>query len=164
MVNESFIIRPVNKTDKEWITSFLVEHWSSTRMVSRGRLYSVDEKPGFTAVKDDKPIGLITYELLGNECEITSLNSLAEEKGIGTALINAVKDAALQAGCKRLLVITTNDNTHAFRFYQRYGFTIATIYPNSMEEARKIKPEIPPTGNNGIPLRDEIEFEIHLNN
>ncbi|UCC16424.1 MAG: hypothetical protein JSU58_08645, partial [Dehalococcoidales bacterium] len=58
--------------------------------------------------------------------------------------------------------ITTNDNTHAIRFYQRYGFKIATIYPNSMEEARKIKPEIPFTGNDGIPLRDEIEFEIHL--
>lgn len=164
MADESFKIRPTSEADKDWISSFLVEHWSSTRMVSRGRLYSVDEKPGFTAVIDDKPVGLITYELLGDECEITSLNSLVEEKGIGTILINAVKDTAQQAGCKRLLVITTNDNTHAIRFYQRYGFTIATIYPNSMEEARKIKPEIPFTGNDGIPLRDEIEFEILLKN
>ena len=131
-------------------------------MVSRGRMYSIDENPGFVAIKDDKPIGLITYELLGEECEITTLNSLEEGKGIGMAVINAVKDAAIQADCKRLLVITTNDNTQAIRFYQRYGFTIATIYPNSMEEARKIKPEIPLTGNDGIPLRDEIEFEIHL--
>ncbi|MFC1946800.1 GNAT family N-acetyltransferase [Chloroflexota bacterium] len=159
---EPFNIRPVTKSDKEWISPFLVEHWSSTRMVSRGRMYSIDENPGFTTIKDDKPIGLITYELLGEECEITSLNSLEERKGIGTALINAVKDAAIQADCKRLLVITTNDNTQAIRFYQRYGFTIATIYPNSMKEARKIKPEIPLTGNDGIPLRDEIEFEIHL--
>ena len=131
-------------------------------MVSRGRMYSVDENPGFTVIRDGKCIGLITYELLGDECEITSLNSLTERKGIGTALINAVKDAAIQADCKRLLVITTNDNTQAIRFYQRYGFTIATIYPNSIEEARKRKPEIPLTGNDGIPIRDEIEFEIHL--
>ena len=162
MVNESSIIRQINETDKGWISSFLVEHWGSTRMVSRGRLFFANEKSGFTVVKDDKPVGLITYELLGDECEITTLNSLAEGKGIGTALINKVKDVALQAGCKRLLVITTNDNTRAIRFYQRYGFTIATIYPNSMEEARKIKPEIPLTGNDDIPLRDEIEFEIHL--
>ncbi len=131
-------------------------------MVSRGRMYSVNENPGFTAIEDDKSIGLITYELLGDECEITTLNSLAEGRGIGTALINAVKDAAIQAQCRRLLVITTNDNTHAIRFYQKYGFTIATIYPNSMEEARKIKPEIPLTGNDGIPLRDEIELEFRL--
>lgn len=164
MADQSINVRHIDEADKEWITPFLIEHWSSTRMVSRGRLYSVDEKPGFTALKNDKPIGLITYELLGEECEITSLNSLEERKGIGAALLDAVKDAAIQAGCRRLLVITTNDNTNAIRFYQRYGFTIATVYPNSMEEARRIKPEIPLTGNDGIPLRDEIEFEIFLKN
>jgi ribosomal protein S18 acetylase RimI-like enzyme len=162
MADETFTIRHVNETDKEWITAFLEEYWSSTRFVTRGRLFFADENPGFIAVEDEKPVGLITYELLGNECEITTLTSLEERQGIGTALINMVKDTALQAECKRLLVITTNDNTHAIRFYQRYGFTIATIYPNSMEEARMIKPEIPLTGNDGIPLRDEIEFEIHL--
>jgi ribosomal protein S18 acetylase RimI-like enzyme len=158
----SYRVRPTIEADKDWITSFLEKHWGSTRAVTRNRLFFANENPGYVAIKDDKPIGLITYELLGDECEITTLNSLTEQKGIGTALINAVKDTALQAGCSRLLVITTNDNTHAIRFYQRYGFTIATIYPNSMEEARKIKPEIPLTGNDGIPLRDEIEFEIHL--
>ena len=162
MANESFIIRPINETDKDWITSFLEESWGSTRAVTRGRLFFPNENPGYIAIKDNKSIGLITYELLGDECEITTLNSLTERKGIGTALIDAVKEAAIQAGCKRLLVITTNDNTHAIRFYQRYGFIIATIYPNSLEEARKIKPEIPLTGNDGIPLRDEIEFEIYL--
>ena len=133
-------------------------------MVSRGRIYRIDENPGFIATWNKKAVGLITYELLGDECEITSLNSLTERKGIGTALIDAVKEVAIQAECRRLLVITTNDNTQAFRFYQRYGFTIAIMYPNSMEEARKIKPEIPLTGNDDIPLRDEIEFEIHLKN
>ena len=162
MANESFIIRPVTEDDKDWITSFLVEHWGSTRCITRNRLFFANENPGYVAFTDDKSVGLITYELLGDQCEITTLNSLAERKGIGTALIDAVKETAIQAGCKRLLVITTNDNTRAIRFYQRYGFTIATIYPNSMEEARKRKPEIPLTGNDGIPLRDEIEFEIHL--
>ena len=162
MANESFTVRQVINTDKDWIVTFLEEYWGSTRFVTRGRLFYADENPGYIAVKDEKPIGLITYEIRGDECEITSLNSLADVKGIGTALINAVKEAAIKAGCKRLLVITTNDNTHTIRFYQRYGFTIATIYPNSMEKARKIKPEIPLTGDDGIPLRDEIEFEIHL--
>ncbi len=162
MAHDSFIIRPIDELDKEWITSFLEEHWGSSRFVTRGRLFFANENPGYIAIKDEKPYGLITYEILGDECEITTLTSLEEQKGIGTNLINAVKDAALQADCKRLLVITTNDNAHAICFYQRHGFTIATIYPDSMEEARKIKPEIPFTGNDGIPLRDEIEFEIRL--
>ena len=162
MANKSFTVRPVTEADREWITSFLEEHWGSTRFVTRSRLFFPNENPGYIVVKNDQPIGLITYEILGDDCEITTLTSLEERQGIGTALINAVKSTAIQAGCRRLLVITTNDNTHAIRFYQRYGFTIATIYPNSLEEARKIKPEIPLTGNDDIPLRDEIEFEIHL--
>jgi len=161
MANESFI-RSINDEDKEWISPFLVEHWGSTRFVTRGRLFFANENPGYIAVKDDNPAGLITYEILGDECEITTLTSLVEGKGIGNAMINEVKDAALKAGCRRILVITTNDNTHAIRFYQKHGFTIAAVYPNSMEEARKIKPEIPLTGNDDIPIRDEIEFEIHL--
>jgi hypothetical protein len=31
-----------------------------------------------------------------------------------------------------------------------------------MEQARKIKPEIPVTGNDGIPIRDELELEIWI--
>lgn len=162
MADESFTIRPISEADKEWVSSFLKEYWGSTRFVTRGRLFFANEDPGYIAVLDEKTVGLVTYEILGDECEITTLTSLIERKGIGTTLINAVKDAAIQADCKRLLVITTNDNTHAFRFYQRYGFTIATVYPNSMEEARNIKPEIPLTGNDSILLRDEIEFEIPL--
>ena len=158
----SFQIRPLIAEDKEWVSSTLIEHWGSNRFVTRGRLFFADENPGFIAVQDGKYIGLITFEILGNECEITSLNSFTDGKGIGTALIDSVRETAANAGCTRLLLITTNDNTHAIRFYQRYGFTIAAIYPNSMEEARKIKPEIPLTGNDGIPLRDEIELEIML--
>ena len=48
------------------------------------------------------------------------------------------------------------------RFYQRRGFLIVAVHINALEEFRKIKPEIPLTGNEGIPLRDEIEFELLL--
>ncbi|MBN2240250.1 MAG: GNAT family N-acetyltransferase [Dehalococcoidales bacterium] len=161
-MNRNFQVQAITQKDKEWVSAILKEHWGSNRIVTRGRLFFADENPGFVTVQDSKYTGLITCEFLGDECEITSLNSFIEGKGIGTALITAVKKAAIERGCKRLFLITTNDNTHAIRFYQRYGFTIAAIYPNSLVEARKLKPEIPLTGNDDIPLRDEIEFEIHL--
>ncbi|MEW5718069.1 MAG: GNAT family N-acetyltransferase, partial [Chloroflexota bacterium] len=82
--------------------------------------------------------------------------------GIGSALIDAVKLRARQAGCKRLWLITTNDNLTALRFYQKRGFTLAALHRNALEESRKIKPEIPLVGEHGIPLRDEIELEMML--
>jgi RimJ/RimL family protein N-acetyltransferase len=73
-----------------------------------------------------------------------------------------VQQAAHQAGCRRLWLITTNDNTAALRFYQRRGFTLAAIHCDAVSRSRQIKPEIPLIGNDGIPIRDEIELEMWL--
>ena len=129
-------------------------------MVSRNKLHDITTNPGYTAMRNNTLSGLITYNIEDQECEITSLNSLEEGIGIGTSLVEAVRNKAREAGCSRLFVITTNDNTHALRFYQKYGFTIAAIYIDSMNNARQLKPEIPFLGNDNIMIRDEIELEF----
>jgi GNAT superfamily N-acetyltransferase len=75
--------------------------------------------------------------------------------------VGAVKDIARDAGCRRLWVVTTNDNLDALRFYQRRGFRLRLIRPGAVDRSRELlKPEIPTTGTFGIPLRDEIELEM----
>jgi hypothetical protein len=59
-------------------------------------------------------------------------------------------------------LITTNDNTAALRFWQKRGFKLLRVHRNAVEKSRKLKPEIPLTGNDGIPIRDEIELEMML--
>jgi hypothetical protein len=66
-------------------------------------------------------------------------------------------------GCTRLWLITTNDNLHALRFYQKRGFMLVAVHRNAVEQSRKLKPEIPLYGKDGIPIRDEIELEMLLN-
>jgi ribosomal protein S18 acetylase RimI-like enzyme len=157
-----FQIKPYTTEYKTWAAALLAEHWGSARIVSRGRIYQADNLPGFVAVEEGEAVGLATYKGTGAKCEITSMNSLAEGKGVGTALIEAVKEAAKKAGCRRLWLITTNDNTRALRFWQKRGFTIAAVHVNALEQSRKLKPEIPLTGNDGIAIRDEIELEMGL--
>jgi len=82
------------------------------------------------------------------------MDSLIEGKGIGAVLIEKVKIIAINAGCKRLWLITTNDNFHALRFYPKRGFLIAAIHRNALENSRRIKPETPLIGKDGIPLSD----------
>ena len=159
---KNFQIRSVTKDDKLWIDSVLTGQWGSARSVSRGRVYQADELPGFVAVQKEKQVGLITYRFSDSECEITTMNSLIERKGIGTALVEAVKNIAVKAGCRRIWLITTNDNTEALRFWQKRGFNFKAVYPNAIENSRKLKPELPLTGDNGIPIRDEIELEMIL--
>ena len=80
--------------------------------------------------------------------------------GAGTALIQAVAQLARRQGCTRLWVITTNDNVDALRFYQRRGFCLVRVHRGAVDRSRAcLKPEIPPVGAYGIPLRDEIELE-----
>jgi len=105
---------------------------------------------------------LVTFQITGDACEIVTLDSLIEDRGIGTGLIEAVSTAASAVGCRRLWLITTNDNLHALGFYQKRGFRLAAVHPGAVDAARKLKPEIPLIGNDGIPIRDEIELEIVL--
>ncbi|TME09284.1 MAG: GNAT family N-acetyltransferase, partial [Chloroflexi bacterium] len=61
-----------------------------------------------------------------------------------------------------LWLITTNDNLHALRFYQKRGFTLVTVHRNAVDAARQMKPRIPLIGDDQIPLHDEIELEMML--
>ena len=138
------------------------EYWGSTQIITRGRIHDAADLPGFIALLGEDPVGLVTYHISENECEIVSLNSLVVDRGIGTALLAEVKERAAEAGCQRIWLITTNDNLAAMRFYQRRGFSFAAIHVNALEETRRLKPELSLTGLDEIPLSDEIELELLL--
>jgi hypothetical protein len=82
--------------------------------------------------------------------------------GVGSALVEAVADAARATGCTRLWLITTNDNERAQGWYRRRGFVLVAIREGAVERSRTLKPEIPLVGAGGIPIRDELEFERSL--
>lgn len=157
-----FFIRPIDKADRGWIAQFTEEHWGSDVMIVRGEVVFISQQEGFVAELEGQVVGLISYQVRGQACEITSLDSLREKQGIGSALIQQVVAAAREAGCRRLFLITTNDNLNALRFYQKRGFRLAAVYPGAVNEARKIKPQIPPFSEDGIPIQDELELEMDL--
>jgi hypothetical protein len=77
--------------------------------------------------------------------------------------VAAARSVAAAHACRRIWVLTTNDNVDALRFYQRRGFRLGALRPGAVDEARRTrKPEIPEIGDHGIPLRDEIELELLL--
>lgn len=185
MSEAEYRIRPLEREDREWVAHFLDEHWGSTQIVSRGRalyghllaglvaerlapLQPDDITPDDDDATEESPavhmekIGLLTYHLEGDACEIVTLNSLIEGKGIATALVEELKGAAKDSKIKRLWCITTNDNLDALRFWQKRDFVLVKVYRNAIEEARRLKPQIPITGKDGILIRDEIELEFNV--
>lgn len=160
---KTYRIRALTPQDRNWVADKLDEHWGSTRMVSRGQLHYAHTLPGFAILDENEtPHGLITYRIDGDECEIITINSFNEGIGVGGALIDAVKEAAEANECRRVWLITTNDNLTALRFYQKRNFELVQIHRGAVAASRKLKPEIPLVGQDDIPIRDEIELEVVL--
>jgi GNAT superfamily N-acetyltransferase len=153
-------IIPSKNLHKNKISEFFTTHWGIPKMVISSGVFDCSALNGFAVIsEEDQIIGLITYVMNENECEVISLDSLVEGKGIGSALLQEVERIAVQNKCTRVKLITTNDNLSALKFYQKRGFELVKIHKNAVERARKIKPEIPLIGIDGIPLKDEIELE-----
>lgn len=152
-------IESIKQDTQDFVVSYISDNWGSAMIVTRGNIYNIEKLPGFVAVIGDKVKGIITYNIQDKQCEIVSLDSLYENKGIGTFLIQEVISLARGKGCIRVWLVTTNDNIHAIRYYQKRGFDLVKIHRNAVNESRKIKPEIPVFGFDGIPILHEIEFE-----
>ncbi|OGG11595.1 hypothetical protein A2Z00_05200 [Candidatus Gottesmanbacteria bacterium RBG_13_45_10] len=156
------MIRKITKQDIRWIKEKFVERWDSDYVVSLGKIHKPEELDGFIALTENNKTGLVTFQVIGRELEITSMDSFDEHKGIGRDLITAVIDYAKMNNLHRIWLTTTNDNFRAMKFYQKAGLVIVKVHRNALERARQIKPSIPLIGDDGIPLRDEIEFEMIL--
>lgn len=77
--------------------------------------------------------------------------------------LGAVVELARNSNSRRLWLVTTNSNLDALRFYQRRGLRIVRVWADAWASAREsLKPEIPETGDYGIPILDELELELVL--
>ncbi|MEE3806704.1 MULTISPECIES: GNAT family N-acetyltransferase [Lysinibacillus] len=156
-------IMAIHQVPKQEVNQFFQEHWGSTEMVISSGIYNCSELDGFVFVNEQQAmIGLITYIIRERDCEIISLDSTVEGKGIGTALVKAVEQTAVEQNCAIISLITTNDNLHALKFYQKRGYCLIEILRNAVEKARVYKPSIPLLGDDGIPIRDEIRLQKQL--
>ena len=157
-----FVIKNIDSENREEVDALLKREWDCPPVITRGKAIDTKILPGFIALADGELSGIITYNIADGECEITTLNSFVENIGIGTALINAVKAVAMENHCKRVWLITTNDDIEAIRFYQKRAFDLAAVHINAMEISRQMKPSIPLLGMHNIPIKHEFEFEIKL--
>ena len=159
---ETVLVRAASAGDWAWIERHLSRSWGSPIIVTRGTARDASQLPALVAVQDEEIVGLATFRVAGDECELVSLDALRPGQGIGSALLAAVVDEARRQGCRRLWLITTNDILDAIRFYQRRGLRLVAVHAGAVDDVRRLKPSIPLVGEHGIPIRDELEFELEL--
>ncbi len=144
------------------IDRFIKDEWGGPMIATRGNLYDSSALPGLMAVEGDELLGFLLYRMGASECEIAVLAALVQGRGAGVALLNRAVARAKDAGRHRIWLVTTNDNTPAIRFYQRYGFALKAVHIGAFEVTRRLKGELPTRGIDGIPIEHEFEFEILL--
>jgi ribosomal protein S18 acetylase RimI-like enzyme len=148
-------VRPLRPDERDWVERVVEERWGSETVVANGIAFAPAELPGFVAEDEGRSIGLLTYRVEDDACEVVTIDAFETRRGVGTALIEAVA----RLGHRRLWLITTNDNTGAQRFYERLGFRLVAVHAGAMARSRALKPEIPLLADDGTPIDDELEYE-----
>lgn len=154
--------KSINKIE---VANFLKKHWGSEKIVSKGKITDASEISRILIKdEDNKIIGLATFSInnIDNSCELISIDSEEQRKGIGTKIIKLAEKTVKEKGIKRIWLITTNDNYEAAIFYIKNGYRLVKINKDALDISRKLKPQIPLIGKYGIPLQDEWEFEKYL--
>ena len=153
------LVRDLTGGDRVWLAEVITAAWGLP-IVSLSGVHDVLALPGLVAEQEQggTRLGVLTFRVQAGGLEIITLNSLAEGRGVGTALLAGARQRARQAG-QRLWLSTGNDNVRAIGFYQRRGMDIVALHRDFADEVRKIKPWLPQPAGGGIPFRHAIELE-----
>ena len=149
-------VRALTDADRTWIAGIAAKLWGSAVVVAHGEAIEPAALHGFVAEEGGERVGLLTYRVERDACEVVTIDAFEPRVGVGTALMEAVTSL----GHRRVWLITTNDNVPAQRFYERLGFRLVAVREGELERSRALKPEIPLVGLGGVPILDELEYEL----
>lgn len=159
---DAIAVRAARAEDRTAIDRFLAANHAAA-VARRGELVDATRAEALVAEVAGRLAGVATLVRHGDEIELLTLHAVERGHGVGTALLAAAAEVARAQGCRRLWLITTNDNLDALRFYQRRGLRLAALHAGAVDQSRATrKPSIPDVGEHGIPIRDELELELRL--
>ena len=145
---------------------FIDEQWRrlwGLPVVSLERQYQPTDVEGLVCRDDGgAPQGLVTWHVDGDRAEIVTVDAFEQGRHVGSRLLNGAEEELRRQGAKWATIMTTNDNLRALAFYVRHGYRIVAVHLDAMERVRQIKPAVPETGQDGLPLRDVIELAKEL--
>ncbi len=146
--------------------AFIEEQWRrlwGVPVVSLGRQYEPAGVEGLVYREDGgAPQGLVTWHVDGDRAEIVTIDAFEQGRHVGGRLLNGAEEELRRQGVKRATIMTTNDNLRAIAFYVRHGYRLVAVHLDAMESVRQLKPEVPKTGQDGLPLQDVIELAKDL--
>ena len=159
---EPVVVRALEAEDHDWVIETMTEQWGSTLVARLGELVDTSGLPGWVAVQDGARVGLALSARRADEYEVVSISATSHRRGVGRLLLARCVDEARNTGCRRLWLITTNNNVGALAFYQRQGLDLVRLHRHAMTVSRELKPSIPERDDAGLRIDHELELELLL--
>jgi len=125
-------LRPAAPADRQMISDLVEAEWGLP-VVSISGIHNPGTLPAILAEQDGELLGVLTYRVSDSDMEVVTLNSIVEDRGVGSALLAEARRMAEQAR-RRLWLITTNG------FYQRRGMHMVGLHRDFADEVRAAKP------------------------
>lgn len=153
-------IRPAVSGDRTQVAD-LAEYF---RRDSRALRYcytdQLDALPCYVAADDGTVVGAASYRFTDSVLNLVTLHVLPQwrGRGVSTGLITAVIQEARAQGAERVPAAVSNDDLPGLGLFRRLGFTIAGVLVGRLAKAGAVE-----LGFDGIPVRDEIQLELKLN-
>jgi ribosomal protein S18 acetylase RimI-like enzyme len=140
----------------------MVEEWGAPVVARLGELVDTTDLPGYVAELAGTRVGLALTARRGDDYEVVSISVSVPRRGVGRALLERCVDDARAYGCRRVWLVTTNDNVGALAFYQRCGLDVTALHRHAVARSRALKPSIPERDAHGVRIDHEIELELLL--
>ncbi|GAB3448428.1 GNAT family N-acetyltransferase [Phycicoccus ginsengisoli] len=156
------LVRHIVPGDLDWVAEVLLKEWTSTSVARRGQLIEAPGLPGYLATLGGQRIGLVLVDVKGREFEVVAIGTTRPRRGVGRALMERCFAEARATGCRRVWLVTTNNNIAAIAFYQRMGMDLLALHRNAVRVSRELKPSIPVRDDTGVRIDHELEFELLL--
>lgn len=156
----SITVRPLTSDDD--LAGWFHQQGDPGTVVVHGRVFRPEDVDGLVAERGEQVGGVLTWVTEGDTMELVSLVASTRREGIGSNLVAAAIELARDRGLQRLVLTTTNDNCTALIFWQRLGFHLIALRPGAVAASRRLKPGLPDHGENGVPIRDELDLELVL--
>jgi GNAT superfamily N-acetyltransferase len=154
------LVREATDADRAAARELFERDFGRTKIVAFGEVMDIDQMPALVALMHSEPSGALAYRLLGDALHIVALatDPMWQRSGVGAYLVAEAELLARRLNLVRIVVATTNDNLPALYFYQRRGYRLTELVPDSVVAQIKAQHD----GFGGIPMRDEIRLQKNL--
>ena len=147
--------------ERETALGLFKRHFGHAPLVAFGRPVTLDGAEALLAEAEKEIGAALAWRPFEGAFHIIALATepMWQRAGLGGHLVAEAELMARQREHTRVIVTLANDNIPALYFYQRRGYRITAVIPDSFASPRSTPA---PVGFAGIPILDEVQLSKSL--